>query len=381
MPRTNLIGVGALKDLSVQLLDYKLSKVMIVTDTNIINYGYVDMIEKILKSLFISYEVFSGVKHPNCTTSFVEDGLDFMYKGFKLRDYAFIISIGGGTNHDCAKAMAAVASNGGVIGDYEGYDKLLKPSIKHIAINTTAGSASELTAASIVIDHTKRTKMTIMSPKIVPDISVNDPLLMQTMPKEVTASSGYDALSHAIEAYVATEASPITDALALGALNIAYHYLPRVFENGNDLEAREKMMYANVMAGIAFGNGGLGYVHAMSHQLGGFYKENAHGCYNAILLPLVLEYNSDTIPDERILKIAEAMDIQTNDKLRAIEQITEQLRKLSIDIGIEGDLTQMGVQEADIETLSQNALKDVCALTNPKQGTVDEIAGIFKRAM
>ena len=219
-PRINLVGIGAIKDLSTQLLDYKLSKVLIVTDQNMKTLGYVEMIEKILKALFISYDVFDGVYHTNCMTSFVEDGLTYLDKGLNIlaRDYKFIISIGGGTVHDCAKAIAILATNDGKISDYEGYDKILKPTLKHIAINTTSGSGSELVDTTIVVDQTKKVKMVIKSPKILPFMSINDPIFMQTMPKGITASSGIDSISHAIEAYVATEAFPITDSLALGAL-------------------------------------------------------------------------------------------------------------------------------------------------------------------
>ncbi len=383
IPKTNLIGVGAIKDLSTQLLDYKLSKVLIVTDKNMKTLGYVEMIEKILKALFISYDVFDGIQHTNCTTSFVEDGLTHLDKGLNIlaRDYKFIISIGGGTAHDCAKAIAIIATNGGEISDYEGYDKILKPTIKHIAINTTSGSGSEISNTTIIGDQTKKVKMTITSPKITPFMSVNDPIFMQSMPKEITASSGIDVITHALEAYVSTEASPVTDALALGGLSLAYHFLPRAFDNGNDLEAREQMMYANVMAGMAFNNAGLGYVHSIAHQLGGFNDEIPHGRFCGVLLPYVFEFNSNSIPEDRILKIAEAMDIKTNEKQDAIEQIVEALKKLSNYVELPSHLQELGVKECDIEEMAQNTLKDICSVINPRQGNVDDIVRILKSAL
>lgn len=210
-PTTNLIGVGAIKDLPTYLMTRKLSKSLIVTDKNIISLGYVQMIEVILKSLFISYDIFDGILHPNCTVSFVEDGLKYFKEGSNLlkRNYDFIISVGGGTNHDCAKAIAIVATNGGLIGDYEGYNKMTKPSLPVIAINTTAGSASEVTNFVVILDESRRLKMVIDDPKILPVISVNDPMFMATMPPEVTASSGIDVISHDIEAFVSTESSHI----------------------------------------------------------------------------------------------------------------------------------------------------------------------------
>jgi alcohol dehydrogenase len=379
LPRTNLIGIGAIKDLPNELLPYKLSKVLIVTDKNMISLGYVESIEKILKSLFISYDIFDGVLHPNPTVSFVEDGMAY-FDILRIRGYSFIFSIGGGTNHDCAKAIATVAANGGSIIDYEGYNKVKKPAIPQIAINTTAGSGAELTMTAIIVDTSRKVKMTITSPMMTPFISVNDPIFMATMPKEITASSGIDVVSHAIEAYSALEASPITDALALGALKIAFEYLPRAYENGNDMEAREKMMHAEIMAAMAFNSSGLGYVHALAHQMGGFYN-GFHGDYNAVLLPYVLEFNSVSIPEERIMKIGEAMNLKAKTKSQAVDRIMIAIKKLSAQVGIPGGLAQMGLVTEDIEKLAQNALKDICSFTNPRQGTVEDVMKIYIASM
>ena len=381
LPKTNLIGIGAIKDLPNELLSWKLSKVLIVTDKNMISLGYVENVERILKSLFISYDIFDGILHPNPTVSFVEDGLTYFKKGINIfgRNYKLIISIGGGTNHDCAKAIATVATNGGSIIDYEGYNKVTKPVIPQIAINTTAGSAAELTMFAIIADNSRKVKMVIASPFLTPFISVNYPIFMTTMPKEVTASSGIDVVSHAIEAYVSTEASPITDPLALEAIRLAFEYLPRAYENGNDLEAREKMMFANIMAGMAFNNAGLGYVHCMSHQLGGFYHQT-HGCYNAVLLPYVFEFNSVSIPEQRILKLCEAMGAIIHNRSQAIDLIIDSIIKLRSKIEIPSNLSEMGLKESDIEILSQNALKDICSFTNPRQGFVEDFISLFKAA-
>lgn len=381
LPKTNLIGVGAIKDLPNELLSWKLSKVLIVTDKNMISLGFVENVEKILKNLFISYDIFDGILHPNPTVSFVEDGLTYFKKGLNIfkRNYKLVISIGGGTNHDCAKAIATVAANGGSIIDYEGYNKVAKPAIPQIAINTTAGSAAELSMYAIISDNSRKVKMTIGSPYLTPYISVNDPIFMTTMPKEVTASSGIDVVSHSIEAFVSTEASPITDSLALEAIKLAFEYLPRAYENGNDLEAREKMMFASIMAGMAFNNAGLGYVHCMAHQLGGFYHQT-HGNYTAALLPYVLEFNSVSIPEQKIMKLCEAMGTITHNRSHAVDLILDLIKNLSSKIEIPGRLREMGLNERDIEALSQNALKDICSFTNPRQGFVDDFINIFKAA-
>ncbi|AOY77918.1 iron-containing alcohol dehydrogenase [Clostridium formicaceticum] len=382
MPKTNLVGVGAIKDLPDEIKHLKLKKVLIVTDKNIISLGYVEMVERVLKSLFISYDIFDGVIHSNPTVSFVEDGLKYFPNKLNVlaRDYDYLISIGGGTNHDCAKAIATVATNGGSITDYEGWKKITKPMIPVICINTTSGSGAEVTMFAVITDNSRKVKMLMGSPNMMPIMSVNDPMFMASMPKELTAGVGFDVITQAIESFLCTEASPITDGLALHALKIAIEYLPRAYENGNDLEAREKMMFASMMAGMTLNNAGLGYVHSMAHQLGGFYNEY-HGNYDAILLPFVLEYNAVSIPDERMIKIAEAMHIKADKKSQALDKIIASLLKMRYDFKMPDGLSEMGIQEKDIQQMSQNALKDLTALVNPRQGTVEDIIDLFKAAM
>ncbi|HEX3032725.1 MAG TPA: iron-containing alcohol dehydrogenase [Bacillota bacterium] len=381
MPQTNLVGVGAIKDLPTELMPYKLNKALIVTDKNMITLGYVEMVQKVLDALFIAYDVFDGVKHSNPTVSFVEDGLAYFPSKLNVlaSDYDFIISVGGGTNHDCAKGIATVATNGGSIIDYEGWNKLTKPILPTICINTTICGA-EVTMFAVITDNSRKVKMLMGSPMMVPTMSVNDPMFMTSMPKELTAGVGFDIITQTIETLVATEASPITDALALDCLKIAMQYLPRAYENGYDLEAREKMMYASLMTGMSFNNGGLGLVHSMSHQLGGFYNEY-HGNFDAILLPYVLDFNSESVSEEIMLKIAHAMGIQAGSKLQALDRIISVLENLRADLDMPERLAEMGLEKDDIDELSQNALKDISSLVNPRQATVEDIMELFKAAM
>lgn len=382
MPPINLIGVGAIKDLPTQLLPYKLKKTLIVTDKNMISLGYIEQLEVILKSLLISYDIFDGILHPNPTVSFVEDGLSYFPNSINVfkRDYDFIISFGGGTNHDCAKGIAIVATNGGSITDYEGYNKMTKPCLPLICINTTAGSGAELTMFTIITDESRNVKMTLADPKMTPIMSVNDPIFMNSAPKEVTASSGIDVISHAIESYVSTESSPITEALSIDALRITFTYLRRAYENGNDLEAREKMMFAEYMAGMAFNNAGLGYVHSMAHELGGFYNQT-HGAYNAVVLPYVFEFNSTAIPENKIFKILDAIGEKASNKSEAVDKIVNSIITLRSDLKLPSHLKEMGLNEKDIEELSRNALKDLTAITNPRQGNFDDLCSLFYKAM
>lgn len=381
-PSINLIGTGALKNLPNYLMPHKLSKALIVTDKNIISLGYVEMVEKILKHLFISYDIFDGILHPNSTISFIEDGLTYFKKSLNplKRSYHFIISIGGGTCHDCAKGIAIVATNGGSIADYEGYKKMTKPCLPLIAINTTSGSASEISNFAILTDESRKLKIDIGDPKMMPIISVNDPIFMPSMPPDVTVSSGMDAATHAIESFISTEAFPATDALAIDALRLVFTYIKRARDNGNDLEAREQMMYANIMAGLAFNNAGLGLVHAMTHQIGGFYQQ-IHGICNTVLLPHVIEFNSPSIPEERILTLCSAMGENALNRHEALCKIKNKIQTLSKELDVPINLKDLGVKEEDLEFLSNNAVKDIAIFTNPRQATAEDVFNIFKIAM
>ena len=189
----------------------------------------------------------------------------------KAEQCDFVISLGGGSPHDCAKGIALCATNGGEIADYEGVDRSAKPQLPLVAINTTAGTASEMTRFCIITDETRHIKMAIVDRNVTPILSVNDPELMLAKPKGLTAATGMDALTHAVEAYVSTAATPITDACALKAVELIARHLRTAVAHGDDLNAREQMAYAQFLAGMAFNNASLGYVHAMAHQLGGFY--------------------------------------------------------------------------------------------------------------
>jgi len=379
LPKINLIGAGCINDLTQYLIPFALKKVLIVADSNMVRLGYVRIVERIFKNLNISYDIFDGVKHPNPTISFVEDGLTYLDKGINVfkRDYDFIISIGGGTNHDCAKGIAIVGTNGGSIEDYEGYNKLKKRPIPMIAINTTAGSGAEVTMTTIIVDESRKLKMVITDSKMTPRISVNDPMFMSTMPKEVTASSGIDAISHAVEAYIATEASPISDSLSLEALHLGFKYLRRCYENGYDLEAMEKMTYAGAMAGMAFTIAGLGYVHSISHQIS---HNRVHGDCNAVLLPHILEFNSLSVPENRIINIAEAVGEKVSTKSAALTKIIEAINDLSIHLNIPTNLSSLGVEKDEFEAIAINASKDLTTFTNPRRGTVDDFIQILNRA-
>ena len=274
-----------------------------------------------------------------------------------------------------------MAANGGKIQDFEGVDVSEKPQFPLISVNTTAGTASEITRFCIITDEARHVKMAIVDKHTTPLMSVNDPALMVDMPKSLTAATGMDALTHAIEAYVSTAATPVTDCCAIKAIELIRDHLETAVFDGKNMEAREQMAYAQLLAGMAFNNASLGYVHAMAHQLGGFY-DLPHGVCNAILLPHVQAYNAQVCP-ERLADVAKAMGVNTEGMTaeHAAEKALDAIKALSTNIEIPAGLKVLGVKEEDFPTLTENALKDACGLTNPKQATAQDITAIFASAM
>jgi alcohol dehydrogenase len=290
--------------------------------------------------------------------------------------------LGGGSSHDCGKGIGLMMSNPGKdIRDFEGLDKSTNPFVPYIAINTTAGTASEMTRFCIITNTTTHVKMAIVDWRVTAQVCIVDPVLMLGKPPALTAATGMDALTHAVEAYVSTIAEPITDACAIKAIELIAQYLPKAVALGADLEARDGMAWAEFLAGMAFNNASLGYVHAMAHQLGGFYNL-PHGVCNAILLPVVEQFNL-MAKAERFADIAKAMGVATAgmSTLDAAQSAIEAIKTLSATVGIPPNLSVLGVKEADLKIMAENAKKDVCQLSNPRTATLDEVIGIFKAAL
>ncbi|ELX4164010.1 L-threonine dehydrogenase [Vibrio vulnificus] len=376
IPTVNLMGAGCLKDAADSIKAQGFTKGLIVTDKILNQIGVVKQVQDLLSERGVSAVVFDGTQ-PNPTISNVNAGLELL----KQNDCDFVISLGGGSPHDCAKGIALVASNGGAIADYEGVDKSAKPMLPLIAINTTAGTASEMTRFCIITDEARHIKMAIVDKHTTPLISVNDPELMLAKPASLTAATGMDALTHAVEAYVSIAATPITDAVAIKAIELIQAHLRTAVAHGEDIEAREQMAYAQFMAGMAFNNASLGYVHAMAHQLGGFY-DLPHGVCNAILLPHVQRYNAQVCP-ERLRDVAKAMGVNVEGMSaeQGADAAIEAIVQLAKDVGIPTGIRELGAKLEDIPTLADNALKDACGFTNPKQATHEEISAIFDAAM
>lgn len=375
LPTRNLFGEDSVQEAGTLMQSLGGKKALIVTDSFLAASGMAASIQDILQKAGVHSVVFGGAE-PNPKDTNVVSGLEV----FQKENCDSIISLGGGSSHDCAKAIGLVASNGGDIRDYEGVDKSTQPMCPMIAINTTAGTASEITRFCIITDTSRHVKMAIVDWRVTPQIAINDPKLMVGMPPSLTAATGMDALTHAIEAYVSTDANPLTDAAALMAITMITQYLPKAVANGTYMKARDKMAYGQYLAGIAFNNASLGYVHAMAHQLGGFYNL-PHGVCNAILLPHVEEFNLIGNAN-RFRDIAKAMgeNIDGLSTMDAARKAIAAIRQISEQVGIPKNLRELGVKEEDFGIMAENAMKDVCQLTNPRKATKEQVIGIFKAA-
>ncbi len=376
VPTVSLMSDGAFATLPERVKMLGAKRPLLVTDKGMTGLGFTAKTVELLGQAGFEVTVFDETV-PNPTDTNVADGL----KAYQAGNCDMLISLGGGSAHDCCKGVGLVATSGGKIHDYEGLDQATKALPPYIAINTTAGTASEMTRFTIITNTSNHVKMAIVDWRVTPDVAINDPLLMVDMPPALTAATGMDALTHAVEAYVSIAATPITDACALQAIKLIADYLRPAVARGDDLVARDKMAYAEYLAGMAFNNASLGYVHAMSHQLGGFY-DLPHGVCNALLLPHVCRVNL-MAEQKRFADIAEALGEKTDglSVREAAEKAIAAIETLSKDVGIPQSLAELGVKEEDLGTMATNAKKDVCGLTNPRKLTHEEVVEIYRNAL
>ncbi|WP_310828971.1 iron-containing alcohol dehydrogenase [Paenibacillus pedocola] len=376
VPSINIMGKGCLKEIAPYIQELNLQKALVVTDKFLMQSGIAGKLLAVLDEAGIEYVVYDEVK-PNPTCKNVHDGVDFL----KSHDCDYLISIGGGSPQDTAKAIGIVATNGGHIAEYEGVHKSKNKSLPIVAVNTTAGTSSEVTINYVITDEERKVKMVMVDKNSIATISVNDPELMVDKPAALTAATGMDALTHAIEALVTPGAYPVTDATALAAVELIFANLARTVKNGHDIEAREQMVYAIFLGGLAFNNAGLGYVHAMAHQLGGVY-DLPHGVCNAMLLPFVEEENAKYVP-EKFRAIAKAIGLQVDGKTdkECADFVIESIKALSKEVGIPAKLSELGVDEVDLDLLSENAMKDACAPGNPFIPTKEEVIALFRKIL
>jgi alcohol dehydrogenase len=375
-PKMALMGAGCVKEIGIQAKNLGATKALIVSGKSRHGEKLADDIRKILENAGLKAAIFAGAD-PNPTDISVMEGAEI----YRKENCNIIVAVGGGSPIDCAKAVGIVTYNGGRINDYEGAGKVTKGIPPLITVNTTAGTASEMTCFTVITDTERRIKMPICDPLITADVAINDPELMVSMPPDLTAATGMDALTHAIEAYVSTMATPTTDAAAIKAIELVSKYLREAVAHGDDIRARDMMAHAEYLAGIAFNSAFLGYVHSMAHQLGGLY-DLPHGVCNAILLPYVEMYNKQICP-ERFADIAKAMGekIDGLSPEEAADKAIDAIKKLAADIGIPSGLKDLGAREEDFVLMAENAMQDICRLTNPRELSKEDIVEIYRNAM
>lgn len=364
------LGVGTVETVAdwVQRLG---SRAMLITDRDLRQAGVTDPVTQRLGSMV--WVVFEGVD-PNPTVGNVEEALSAGSGG----DIDVIVSVGGGSVHDCAKTVALVASNGGHVHDYEGLDRSKYVSLPMVAVNTTAGSGAEMTRFAVITDHDRNRKMILADRHLTPTVAIEDPSLTVTMPPAVTAASGMDSLTHAVEAHVSTAASDFTRALSYRAVELLAAHLPTAYRNPTDLAAREAVMTGSVLASYAFNSASVGAVHAMSHQLGGLF-DLVHGECNALLLPIVSAYNAETHPDG-YADLAPALGSRARGTTGA-RHVVATLERTARQVGIKSGLRRLGVSAHDIGELARMAMTDMCLDTNPRRLSEDEVADLYRRAL
>ncbi|MCM3672112.1 iron-containing alcohol dehydrogenase [Mesobacillus maritimus] len=378
MPNVNFFGRGCVDVVGERCEILGGKKALIVTDSFLRNLpnGPVERVVSSLREKGIEVAIYDGVE-PNPKDRNVYEGQTV----YESENCDLIVTVGGGSAHDCGKGIGvAVTHEGDLYEDYAGIEKLTDPLPPLVCVNTTAGTASEVTRHCVITHTEKKIKYVIVSWRNTPLVSINDPELMVGKPAALTAATGMDALTHAVESYVSLGANPVTDAAAIQAIKLVSQNLRQAVAYGGNMEARENMAYASLLAGMAFNNAGLGYVHAMAHQLGGLY-DMPHGVANAILLPHVERYNLISNP-EKFAQIAEFMgeNIDGLSVREAADKAIDAIVKLSEDVNIPSSLRELGVKKEDFEYMSKMALQDGNAISNPIQGKEEDIFKIFESA-
>ncbi|HIC3081462.1 TPA: lactaldehyde reductase [Salmonella enterica] len=376
LPKISLHGAGAIADMVNLVANKQWGKALIVTDGQLVKLGLLDSLFSALDEHQMSYHLFDEV-FPNPTEELVQKG----FAAYQSAECDYIIAFGGGSPIDTAKAVKILTANPGPSTAYSGVGKVKNAGVPLVAINTTAGTAAEMTSNAVIIDSARKVKEVIIDPNIIPDIAVDDASVMLEIPASVTAATGMDALTHAVEAYVSVGAHPLTDANALEAIRLINVWLPKAVDDGHNLEAREQMAFGQYLAGMAFNSAGLGLIHALAHQPGATHNL-PHGVCNAILLPIVENFNRPNAV-ARFARIAQAMGVETrgmSDEAASQEAINA-IRTLSKRVGIPDGFSTLGVTKEDIEGWLDKALADPCAPCNPRTASRDEVRELYLEAL
>ncbi len=372
---TSYFGAGSISEIVTEAKKRAFKKALVVTDPDLIKFNVAKNVTDLLEEAGLAYDIFSQVK-ANPTVKVVKAGIE----AFKAAGADYLIAIGGGSSMDTAKAIGIIINNPEYadVTSLEGAIDTKNPSVPIIAVPTTAGTAAEVTINYVITDEEKKRKFVCVDPHDIPVVAIIDAKMMSSMPKGLTASTGMDALTHAIEGYTTLGAWELTDMMHLKAIEIISRSLRKAVEN--DPQGREDMALGQYIAGMGFSNVGLGVVHGMAHPLGAFY-DTPHGIANAVLLPYVMEYNAE-YTGEKFKYIAEAMGVDTTNMNQAEYRAAavNAVKQLSKDVGIPEKLHEIGVKEEDLQALSESAFADVCTGGNPRPCTVESILGIYKTA-
>ncbi|EGZ9110585.1 lactaldehyde reductase [Escherichia coli] len=376
LPKISLHGAGAIGDMVNLVAHKQWGKALIVTDGQLVKLGLLDSLFIALDQYEMSYHLFDEV-FPNPTEELVQKG----YAAFQDAACDYIIAFGGDSPIDTAKAVKILTANPAPSTAYSGVGKVTNPGVPLVEINTTAGTAAEMTSNAVIIDTARQVKEVIIDPNIIPDIAVDDASVMLEIPASVTAATGMDALTHAVEAYVSVGAHPLTDANALEAIRLITLWLPKAVDDGHNLEAREQMAFAQYLAGMAFNSAGLGLVHALAHQPGATHNL-PHGVCNAILLPVIENFNRPNAI-ARFARIAQAMGVDTRDMSEeaASTEAINAIRALSHRVGIPAGFSQLGITKEDIEGWLDKALAAPCVPCNPRTASRDEVRELYLEAL
>ena len=368
--KTTFFGKGAVRLLGPELKKTGIRRALLITDRGLYQSGLADKVARVLSDAGIEYAVYYNVK-PNPTVLTVNECL----AAARAIDAGVLIALGGGSAIDTAKAVSIVMANGGRVEQYEGVNKSIHAGLPLVAINTTAGSGSECTNYYVVTDPVRKTKMAMEDINCMVSIAVNDIDFMSSMPPKLTAATGMDALTHAIEAIFAREATPITDKDAVWAIETIISCLPRAVQNGADEHARTMMAYAENVAGMAFSNAGLGMVHAMAHALGGHYNL-PHGVCNAVLLPYVLRFDMGRMAfEDRFRTVAKAMGLVT------AQEVIDKIADLNAYIGIPSKLSELKeVKPEDFKELAALAMHDTCMQSNLIEVSNQDVIMVYNAA-
>jgi 1,3-propanediol dehydrogenase len=371
-----IFGVGALSQVGESALRLGATKLFVVSDPGVVANQWVEKAVTSLKELGVSFEIWFEVTS-NPKDYEVEAGV----KQYLATGCDAVLAVGGGSPIDVAKAVAILATNGGTIQDYEGINKITRPLPPLLVVPTTAGSGSEVSQFAIIVDTHRKVKMAIVSKSVIPDIAIIDPLVLQTKDARLTAVTGLDALSHAIESFVSLAATPLSDVHALNAIRLIAQYLRPSVACRTNLQAKSAMAMAALQAGLAFSNAILGATHAMAHQLDALLDLH-HGETNAILLPHVMEFNKIACVD-KFAQIAEALgeNIDGLSRWKAADRAVQAVRRLRRDLGLPESLPANCLSHEQIARLSRNALKDACLVTNPRDVTEEDLYNLFLRAL